>query len=245
MKPIYTSNTPERVLKIPRPMGIEPTQEPEDTLQSHYMAARREWNERYGDYISREQAWRRTTLIALGIALLSVGGLVYTSTQSKFIPYVVEVDKLGASTAIQRADVAAKADQRIIRAQLARWIANVRSVYQDAGAERMNIQEAYGMLRRNDAAHTLLNEYLTRHDPFERAQKEGVNVDIHSVLPISENTWQVEWSESVHSTKGDLIQTLPMQANITVLIDPPNDETGVLLNPLGVYVKSFHWSQKL
>jgi len=56
---------------------------------------------------------------------------------------------LGSVAAIQRADVAAKADPRIIRAQLSRWIENVRSVYQDAGAERVNIEYVYTMMRRN------------------------------------------------------------------------------------------------
>ena len=51
-------------------------------------------------------------------------------------PYVVQTDKLGDALAISRADIAPPADPRLIRAQLARWIADVRSVYVDVAAER-------------------------------------------------------------------------------------------------------------
>ena len=179
------------------------------------------------------------------ITLVCAIGMAYTSAQSKFIPYVVQVDKLGSAVAVSRADMAARPDARIIRAQLARWVEDIRSVYQDAGAERVNIEYAYTMIRRSDPAFTALNEYLGKHDPFERAKTEGVSVEISTVLPISENTWQVQWTENVHSAKGELLSSIPQQANLTVALDPPTEEAALLRNPLGVYITHFNWSPRL
>ncbi len=67
------------------------------------------------------------------------------------MPYVVQTDKLGDALAISRADIAPPADPRLIRAQLARWIADVRSVYVDVAAERTLIKDAYAMVDRNGA----------------------------------------------------------------------------------------------
>src|SRR5262249_36964816 len=101
---------------------------------SPYLAARQEWLERYGDYIAQARAWRITAVLALIVAALACGGLVMLMRQSRVVPYVVKVDRLGAALAVERADEAARPDAAIIKAQLARWAMAVRSVYVDAAA---------------------------------------------------------------------------------------------------------------
>ncbi len=210
-----------------------------------YMNARQEWNERYGDYIAREHQWKKACFLMGAITLIAVSALAYNSSQSKFVPYVVAVDKLGSAVGVQRADVAEKPDARIIRAQLAKWIEGARTVYQDAGANRVNIENTYSMLHRGDAAFAALNAYLEKHDPFKRAKSENVSVQINSVLPISNDTWQVQWTEEVQSTKGETLSTIPYTANLTIATSPPSEEAILLKNPMGVYVTNFNWSQRL
>jgi len=48
-----------------------------------YLAARREWNERYGDHVKSAHQWRLAAFGSIAIALASVGGLVAVSMQSK------------------------------------------------------------------------------------------------------------------------------------------------------------------
>ncbi len=216
-----------------------------DNYKSVFMDMRRQWNECYADYVIRERRWMITAFASIGVALVCSIGMAYMGTQNKLVPYVVAVDKLGDSVAVQRADLATRADARIIRSQLARWVENVRSIYQDAGAQRSNFTTAYSMIQKNTAAYNTLNEYFTKNDPFKRAENEGVSVEINTVLPITDNTWQVQWTENVHSTKGELVSTTPMQANITVAINPPSDEKTLLKNPMGVYITSFNWSPRL
>ena len=217
------------------------------TVDQHsvYLEGRREWNERYGDYIAREHAWKMGFFIMGLISVICTAGMAYTSCQSKFVPYVVAIDKLGSAVGVQRADVAAKPDARVIRAQLARWIENVRSVYQDASAERVNIEYAYAMLRRTYPAFVRLNDYLASHDPFERAKSEGIGVQIGSVIPITDSTWGVQWKETTHSSKGEMINNTEYQANLTITIDPPTKEATLLRNPMGIYIKNFDWSERL
>src|SRR2546421_10039315 len=86
-----------------------------------YLAARREWNERYGDYIARARNWRRAAFAALAVSGVLSVGTVWQASQSKVVPYVVEVDKLGDAVPVGRADRAAPADLRGGRAELAAW----------------------------------------------------------------------------------------------------------------------------
>src|SRR5689334_17511665 len=120
--------------------------DPSNPHSAVYLAARREWNERYGDYIAQARSWRLVAFGMLGVTALSIAGNVWQATQSHVVPYVVAMDRLGDALAISRADIAAPADPRLIRAQLARWVSNVRSVYVDVPAEKRLITEAYAMV---------------------------------------------------------------------------------------------------
>src|ERR1700722_6599597 len=149
-----------------------PVLDPENPHSAVYLAARREWNERYGSYIRPAHAWRGTALASLGVAFVAVAGVVWIGAQNRIVPYVVRTDRLGDALAISRADVAAPADPRLIRAGLARWITDVRTVYLDVAAERAVVTDAYAMVNRNGAATQQLNDWYSHNDPFKRAQTE-------------------------------------------------------------------------
>jgi type IV secretory pathway TrbF-like protein len=208
-----------------------------------YLASRAEWNERYGSYIQQARGWRLAFFMAAAIAIVSVCGVVYIGSQSRLVPYIVEVNQLGDALAAERADVASTPDTRLIRAQLARWVNDTRTVYLDASAERYIINEAYGMVDRQSAAYADLNTYFRTNDPFQRAQTATVNIHITSVLPISQNTWRVEWNEETNSRDGSTQQTAHWQATVTIALHPPIDSETVLINPTGLYVQNFSWAQ--
>ena len=167
------------------------------------------------------------------------------AVQTRLVPYVVEVDKLGSAVAVRRADVAGQPDPRVIDAQLARWVTDMRSVYMDAAAERALVTEGYAMVNQRSPAYGVINEYMRANDPFERAKKETVSVEVQSVLPISKDTWRLEWREDVRGRDGSLAKSQQYQATVTVSFDPPRDEATIRLNPSGLYVNSFSWSVRL
>jgi type IV secretory pathway TrbF-like protein len=223
--------------------GTSSAPDPAAPGKDTYLAARAEWNERYGSYIQQARSWRLAFFLAMVIAVVSLGGVVYIGSQSRLVPYIVEVNQLGDALAAQRADVASTPDTRLIRAQLARWINDVRTVYLDASAERYIINEAYGMVDRQSAAYGDLNTYFQTNDPFTRAQNVTVNVHITSVLPISQYTWRIEWDEESNARDGSTAGTSHWQATVTIALHPPTDSETILVNPTGLYVQSFSWTR--
>jgi type IV secretion system protein VirB5 len=217
----------------------------ESVPDNPYLNGRREWNERYGDYIAAARTWRMACFGALAIALVATGGTVYLASQSRIVPYVVEVDKLGAALAVGPADRAAPADSRVLTAQLARWVFDLRSVYTDVAAERSLINEAYAGIARNSPALAATNDYFREHDPFQRARTETVTAQVESVLPISASVWRVEWEETVTARNGEGAGKAEWQADITVTVNPPSDAATVLLNPMGIYVTDYQWTKRL
>jgi|HubBroStandDraft_5_1064220.scaffolds.fasta_scaffold00022_24 type IV secretory pathway TrbF-like protein len=210
-------------------------------LDNPYLSARREWNERYGDYIARARNWRWAAFAALAVSLVLAVGVVWQAAQSKVVPYVVEVDKLGDAVAVARADRAAPADVRVIKAQLAAWIVDVRSVSSDPLAQKSALSRSYAMIAAT--ATIFLNDYYRQHSPF--GQNRTVAVSVDAVLPVSKQTYQLQWSEDVRDLQGRDLTTAHWLASITVAFDPPTDERGVLSNPLGLYITGISWTQRL
>ena len=51
-----------------------------------YLAARYEWNERYGSYMRAASAWRTVGLLSMSMAVIGFGYALYQSTQVKLDP---------------------------------------------------------------------------------------------------------------------------------------------------------------
>jgi len=234
-----------------RPANVPPLK-PGDPHSAVYAAARREYNEQVSSIVAQCNNWRLTALGALAVAFVSAGDAVWDHQNNHSVPYVVEVNKLGDGLTIARADVAAPLDQRVIRSQLARWVVDVRTVYVDVQAEKRAIGEAFAMTDRNGAAGQTLKDWWGAHEPFGRARDEVVAVAVQSVLPLSGNTWRVEWCEDVHPRQspggacdpGAVPHGQQWQATITVSVNPPADDAAILANFSGLYVESFDWSQR-
>ncbi len=121
----------------------EPRDEPRQAPDTPYLAARREWNERYGDHIKAAQHWRLAALGSIAVALASVGGLVSVSLQSKVVPYAVELNGHSEVVRVQRADVLAAPNANQIRAALRSWIIGARTVYSDRLAMKTAIDQTW------------------------------------------------------------------------------------------------------
>src|ERR1700757_5119156 len=109
--------------------------ETDSSKSNPYLNGRQEWNERYGEYIKQAQSWRLMALISGAVSVAAVLGAVWIGAQSKFIPYIVEVDKLGEAVAVAPAQQAQPEDPRIIESELSNWVYDARTVIADATAE--------------------------------------------------------------------------------------------------------------
>ena len=221
-------------------------------LENPYLSARRTWNEHVGSVVSSRQTWQVVGILSLLIALAGVGGVIHIGSQSKFIPYVVQVDKMGQTLAAGPVTAADKADPRIIHATVADFINNARMVTPDVALQRKAVFKVYSVLSPNDPATAKTNEWLNGNadaSPFKRAAKEMVNIEITSVIPQSPDTWQVDWTETTRDRQGALKgQPVPMRALVTVYTAEPTSQTTdeqLRNNPMGIYVRDYSWSRLL
>ena len=213
-----------------------------------YLNAKRSWNEHTGSIISSRQMWQAVALIALMTAMAAVGGLIYLSSQSRFIPYVIEVDKLGQTSAVARADRASEADERVIHASLAAFVRDTRMISFDRNAQNDAIWRVYSMLQSSDPATAKITDYMKDPvtSPVKRAEEISVGVEIASVLRQTNETWEVDWIEKTWNRQGAQMERYRMRGLLTVYIVPPTSATTeeeIRRNPLGIFIRDFTWSR--
>lgn len=208
-----------------------------------YLNARREWDERYGDSVARARTWRYAAFGMIGIAAMAVLGVAWIGSQSKVKPFVVALDGLGNPIAMAQPTGGSAVSQRIIEAQVANLIWNARSVINDQSAQKTLLDRVYAMLSPDAASY--LNDYYKTHSPFA-ADGITTNVEINSILPVSKDSFQVNWKESKFNTSQPLGSS-QWKANVTVGVDPTlADKPQVMIaNPLGIFIKSIAWTQVL
>jgi type IV secretion system protein VirB5 len=83
-----------------------------DKSPNPYLDARREWSERYGHYLVQAKNWRIAAASAFLISLVLALALIISVTKQKVIPYVVEIDKQGNTSAIGVANEFKKHDRK-------------------------------------------------------------------------------------------------------------------------------------
>lgn len=211
-------------------------------IKSPYLAARREWNERYGGYISAAKNWRGVGIISLLLAAVCVGGVIYFASQNKLIPYVVEVDSRGNTVTVYKATEMKTVNPNIIKANLGQFIRDLRSVSADMTVQKAAIYRLYTHLKSNTQASIFVDDFFIANSPFKRAEKRTVSVDILQLLPLSDTTWQIEWSEQEFSRDGKRFPKTSYTATATISVGNDVDEKTILLNPIGMMIDNLHWS---
>ncbi len=214
------------------------TAEPE----TPYQRAGQLWDERIGAARVQAHSWR---LMAFGGLLLTTGlsaALIWQSMQSRVVPYVVEVDRLGAVQAIAPAEEAYRPTDPQISWHLGRFISDIRSRSLDAVLMRENWLSAYDFATERGAL--FLGEYARAANPFAEVGRRTVSVQINSVVRASDTSFRVGWTEREYE-RGSLASTSRWTAMVTVKLRPPRSTDVLRKNPLGLYVDAIDWSREL
>ena len=211
--------------------------------ENPYLAARKEWDERYGSLIKRAHHWRGAAVLALLVALAEAVVILGVATRPKTVPYVVAVDSLGRVVASGAVERSSPVDQRVKATAITRWIQDFRGVTSDGLAQRSAIDRVYAMIGSGSAAQTLVTEFYRANQPFERANKETVQVDVNTILPTTEHTYEVDWTETARDPSGGVVSVARWKAILTVAVNPPTDENALQVNPFGIYVMNINWSK--
>ena len=210
--------------------------------QTPYQRAAQVWDDRLGSARVQARNWR---LMAFGGFVMSAAlssGLVWQSMQSRLVPYVVAVDKLGEARAIAPADRDYQPTDPQIAWFLAKFISDVRSVSLDPVLMRQDWLSAYDFATARGAR--FLSAYARDANPFGEIGTRSVSVQVTSVVRASDTSFELKWTESEFE-RGVPAGTSHWTGILSVVRKPPSSPDVLRKNPLGLYVDAIDWSREI
>jgi len=210
--------------------------------ETPYQRAAQVWDDRMGAARVQARNWRLACFGAISVSAILAGGLIWQNARGSIVPWVVQVDKLGAASAVAPADASFRPTDPQIAFHLARFIEDVRGIAADPVVVRNNWLRAYDFT--TDKGALALNDYARTNDPFAQIGKVQVAVDVSSVIRASGDSFRIAWTER-HYQDGSLAATERWSAIATVVVQTPRTPDALRKNPLGVFVNAINWSKEL
>ncbi|MGE0047722.1 MAG: VirB8/TrbF family protein [Acidithiobacillus sp.] len=216
-----------------------------------YLAARREWLERYGDYIQQAKNWRTMAFGSIAIAALFGAGMVYEADRVHVVPYVVEVNKLGQSVELAQAVKAGAFAQPVVRHIISRFVWLLFTQTPDLNVQKTFVHESYNYVA--SIAQSPLDAFYQRRNPYASyANKtQGHTVTIESAEPVGDVTskggsYIVDFRVKSYGPHGNLDGVVNYQGTISYATVAPSNNPNVLEgNPFGIYITHFAFSRQL
>ena len=212
-------------------------------VQTPYLRARQEWDERFGDQIKSRNNWRLAAFLSMATALVCVTGMVAIGYRSNTVPYVVALDDVGRAVPVIPAKQVAVKDVRLQEAVVARWVTNLRTVIADAVAQRRLVDEVYAETGQNSPASATITEFYSKNSPFDLLTKQTVDASVESIVQQSPKTYEVAWTEVTRDLNGNLMASHRYRAFVSVVTQEVTDARQALVNPLGLYVTNLTWGE--
>ena len=210
--------------------------------ETPYQRAGQLWDERIGSARIQARNWRMMAFGCLGLTAALSGGLLWQSLQSRVVPFVVEVDRMGEAKAVAPADASYQPTDPQIAWFLGHFITDVRSVSFDPVLMKANWLSAYDFTTKRGAV--FIGDYARVSDPFGHVGERTVSIQVTSIVRASDKSFQVKWIETAYE-RGALAGVAHWTAILTVIIAPPSSAETLRKNPLGLYVDAIDWSREL
>lgn len=221
-----------------------PSYKPLEEPVTPYMKAQAEWDNRIGTARVQAFNWRLCALASISLSIILAFGLIYQSSKSMVVPYVVQVDREGLAQTIGPAKESNYVPQeKEIKYFLGQFVQKARTIPLDPVVAKQNWLSVYAFLLPSGASK--MNEIVKQENPLNKVGMETVQVGVNVIVKMSENTYQVRWQEEVFSKEGALKESYRMTGLFTISMSTPKTEKDVLVNPLGLYIKDFSWSKEL
>jgi len=210
--------------------------------ETPYQRAGQLWDDRIGSARVQARNWRLMAFGCLSLAAGLGGGVLWQSVQSRVVPYVVEVDRLGEARAVNDAEASYHPTDPQIAWHLARFIRDIRGVSLDPVVMKQDWLEAYAFTTQRGSQ--FLGDYARSADPFAKIGERTVTVQVTSVVRASDKSFQVKWTETGFE-RGSVAGRSNWTAILTIVTKAPANAEVLRKNPLGIYVDAVDWSREL
>jgi type IV secretion system protein VirB5 len=124
-----------------------------------------------------------------------------------------------------------------------RYVWSLKTVFNDPEAQLHLMNFVYNCTPVSTAAEKKYQEYYAANNPVIIGETETVSVTVNSVLSMSDETWQAEWTEERYTAGGDRVSAKHYRGIFSVAAVTQRTMQEILLNPLGIFIVDFNFSE--
>lgn len=191
------------------------------------------------------RSWRVNSLVLSALLAASLLANIHLGRQQTAMPHIIEIDARGKPTYRGPAEEEASAftpSEAVVRAQLRRFIVLARTISSDTVLLTRNLNDVWRLLTLK--AQPSMKQWIEDTKPHQRAQKETTAVEILGAVPLSAESWQIDWKETAWDKSGQTIgKPVIWRAMLKIVIEQPTTTELMIDNPVGVFVDEFHWDR--
>ena len=211
---------------------------PEETP---YLRAAQQWDHRIGDARAQARNWRLMAFSSIAIAGIFAAGFTYEASRVKIAAFYVPVSEIGRPGHVEPVGNVYTPSNAAIIYFLSDWTRTMFAKPTDPIVARQDLLKDFSVLR--GTAATSMNQWASANDPMKDLGHVARTVTINAVLQRSDQSWQVDWTESTF-TEGSKSSDLKYTGLFTVETVPPTNQSELLANPLGLHITAIDWSRE-
>src|SRR5471030_1665366 len=211
---------------------------PEETP---YLRAAQQWDHRICDARAQARNWRLMAFSSIAIAGIFAAGFTYEASRVKIAAYYVPVNEIGMPGHVEPVGNVYTPSNAAIIYFLSDWTRTMFAKPTDPIVAREDLLKDFSVLR--GTAATSMNQWASANDPMKDLGHVARTVTINAVLQRSDQSWQVDWTESTF-TDGSKSNDVKYTGLFTVETVPPTNQSELLANPLGLHITAINWSRE-
>jgi type IV secretion system protein VirB5 len=219
--------------------GRAPSWAPTGEVETPYQRAGQEWDKRLGSARTQAKNWRLDALlsnVALCGALCLIVYLV-THTDALLVRYV-EFNPDATVRAVVTPQLLYKPTQAAMAERVRKFVLLSRGLdINPVTVRKQWLEELYKWVTPRGA--NLLNEFARERNPFTQVGKVFIGVDVQRILPLSETTFDVRWTETTYEIRGPKKGMQAYSGIYGVEVKVPKTEKALQDNALGIFIDTF------
>lgn len=218
---------------------------PEGPADTDFNRAIHQYDRYIGTLMADLNVWRMIALITIGVNIFSIYGWYKTINLPRSIPVIVEVSELGVPKNIGSIEdlsyTTFEPKDYMIKSHIGRFIKQTREINLDSDVMYKNINEASWWIS-DDMKYNLKLE-INENDPFMAVGLLKQTVEIETIINTTEKTWQADWVEIRTTLSGAETGRTKYRGIFTIAQVEPRNEKEKEMNPLGLYIIDYNYSE--
>ncbi len=199
-------------------------------IENPYFTNRKGFNDRLDAERANTASWKFIALFSNLVTLVAVIGCIYAANLPNVVPFIFKEDGSGGLTAMGIANQRMQVNNQMVANQLGSFIVALREV-----PASVEIKKRYVTRVQMMSSHALFHNVLTKmlKDSYLKTGNTEVLVTFKSIMPLSKNTWEIDWTEA--NTNGTSLGNF--KAMITVELSKEfKNSSALIFNPLGLVI---------